>query len=243
MTGYADSGNHMGALQHQQNDSAMRQTCGVYVLCIIRMPGGVTWGNSGLLLCPLSWALLTPFVCGFKGWGLIEHRLIFHAQSTTKVILGWNTSAEADQGQEWLADSWCITQRRPCQGRTKVSKPLVKLWYTIHVIFTFTYPFPFTFTFIDPLTAWVVGAPQMISLPSGTWRTPELSIPWCCLPTSSSVCLVFFPLSLCLAKQFWPDLMNGRHVHTTAVCVSLRWSGGLPVVQLPAGSWHGLPRW
>ena len=46
--------------------------------------------------------------------------------------------------------------------------------------------------------------PQMISqtvssifpcspLPSGTWRTPGLSIFWCCLPTSSSVCLVFFP--------------------------------------------------
>ena len=40
-------------------------------------------------------------------------------------------------------------------------------------------------------------------------RTPGLSIPWCCLPTSSSVCLVFFPLSLCLARWFWPDLMNG----------------------------------
>ena len=26
-------------------------------------------------------------------------------------------------------------------------------------------------------------------LPSGTWWTPGLSIPWCCLPTSSSVCL------------------------------------------------------
>ena len=38
---------------------------------------------------------------------------------------------------------------------------------------------------------------------------------------SSSVCLVFFPLSLCLARWFWPDLMNGRHDHTTAVCVSL----------------------
>ena len=36
-------------------------------------------------------------------------------------------------------------------------------------------------------------------LPSGTCRTPGLSIPCCCLRTSSSVCLVFFPLSLCLA--------------------------------------------
>ena len=53
---------------------------------------------------------------------------------------------------------------------------------------------------IYSLTARVVGAPQMISqpvssifpcspLPSWTWRTPGLSIPWCCLPTSTSVCL------------------------------------------------------
>ena len=71
----------------------------------------------------------------------------------------------------------------------------------------------------------VVGAPQMISqpvssifpsspAPTGTCRTPGLSIPWCCLPTSSSVCLVFFPLLLCLASWFWPDLMNGWHDQT-----------------------------
>ena len=80
-------------------------------------------------------------------------------------------------------------------------------------------------------------------LPSGTCRTPGLSISTCCLPTSSFVRLVFFPLSPCLARWFWPDLMNGKHDHTTAVCVSLRSSGDLHVVQLPAGSWHGLPRW
>ena len=80
-------------------------------------------------------------------------------------------------------------------------------------------------------------------MPSGTCRTPGLSIPWCCLPTSSFVRLFFFPLSLCLAIWFWPDLMNGKHDHATAVCVSLRSSGDLHVVQLPAGSWHGLPRW
>ena len=105
---------------------------------------------------------------------------------------------------------------------------------------------------IYPLTMRVVGAPQMISqpvssifpcspLPSWTWQTPGLSIPWCCLPTSSYVSLVFFPLSLCFARWFWPDLMNRRHDHTTAVCVSLQWSGGLCVVQFPTGSWHRLP--
>ena len=88
---------------------------------------------------------------------------------------------------------------------------------------------------IYPLTTRVIGAPQMIlqpvcsifpcsPLPTRVWWTPGLSIPWCCLPTSSSVCLVFFPLSLCLARWFWPNLINGRHDHTTAVCISLRWS-------------------
>ena len=36
-------------------------------------------------------------------------------------------------------------------------------------------------------------------------------------------------------KWFWPDLMNGVHDHTTAVCISLQWSG-LRVLRLPAGS-------
>ena len=107
---------------------------------------------------------------------------------------------------------------------------------------------PVFFTFTYPLTAGVVGAPQMTSqpvpssflcspLPWGTWRTPGLSILWCCLLASFSVCLVFFPFSLSPARWFWPDLMNGRHNHTTSVCVSLRCSG-LRVVRLPAGSWH-----
>ena len=111
----------------------------------------------------------------------------------------------------------------------------------------------FIIIIIYPLTASVVWAPQMIlqtvfsifpcsPLPSGTLQSPGLSIPWCCLPTSSSVCLVIVPLSLSLARWVWPDLMNGRHDHTTAVCVSLRWSGGPRLVQLPAGPWHGLPR-
>ena len=70
---------------------------------------------------------------------------------------------------------------------------------------------------------------------------PGLSNPWWCLPTSFSVCLVFFSLSLCLIRWFWPDLMNGRHVHTTSV--SLWWLEDLHVVRLAAGSWHRLPHW
>ena len=42
--------------------------------------------------------------------------------------------------------------------------------------------------------------------------------------------------------KIWPDLMNEKHDHTTAVFVSLRSSGDFYVVQLPAVSWHGLPR-
>ena len=58
------------------------------------------------------------------------------------------------------------------------------------------------------------------------------------------VCLPCFlpPFTVPCKMVLQPDLMNGRHVHTTAVCISWQWSG-LHVVQLPAGSWHGLPRW
>ena len=79
---------------------------------------------------------------------------------------------------------------------------------------------------INPLTARVVGAPQMVLQPvssispcspllSGTCRTPGLSIPWCCLPTSSSFCRVFFPLSLCFARWFLarPDEPETRPYH------------------------------
>ena len=59
-----------------------------------------------------------------------------------------------------------------------------------------------------------------------TWiKLQGLPISWCCLPTSSFVCLVSFPLSLCLARWFWPALMNGRQDHTTVVCMD---TGTLP---------------
>ena len=103
------------------------------------------------------------------------------------------------------------------QNASENLSDLVRVPKSIHIIIII----------INSFTARVVGAPQMTlqpvfsifprsPLPSGTCRTPGLSIPWCCLPTSSSVCLVFFPLSLCLAIWFWPDLMNEKHDHTTA---------------------------
>ena len=116
--------------------------------------------------------------------------------------------------------------------RTKLQAMVSRILPPTTAIFSYT----IIIIIINPLTARVVGAPQMIlqpvssilpcfPLPSGTCWTPGVSIPWCCLPTSSSVCLVFFALSLCLARWFWPDLMNGKHDHTTALCVSLRSSG------------------
>ena len=111
------------------------------------------------------------------------------------------------------------------------------------------------FTFTYPLTAGVVGAPRMTSqpvssiffsvlhCPLGVGERHACPCPDVFFPPLFPVCLVFFPLSLYLARWFGPDLMNGSHVHTISVCVSLRWSGALRVVRLPTGSWHRLPRW
>ena len=106
---------------------------------------------------------------------------------------------------------------------------------------------------INPLTARVVWAKQMILQPVFS-IFPVLHRPLglaeikaCPFPG-----VVFPPLPLsalsssafhCALQDGFVDLMNGRQDHTTAVYVSLRWAGGLRVVQLPAGSWHGLPRW
>ena len=142
--------------------------------------------------------------------------------------------------QQWLNQPQDSPRDISCKIMTNTESPVLQIIIIIIIIY--------------PLTTKVVGAPQMIlqpvfsifpcsPLPSGTCRTPGLSVPWGCLPTSSFVCLVFFPLSLCLARWFWPDLMNGKHDHTTAVWIFLRSSGDLHVVQLPAVSFNGLPRW
>ena len=84
-----------------------------------------------------------------------------------------------------------------------------------------------------PLTAGVVGAPQMTSqpvsfifsvlhCPLGLCELQAYPFPDVVFQPLFSVCLAFFLLSLCLAGWFWPDLTNGTHVHTTSVCVSER---------------------
>ena len=104
-----------------------------------------------------------------------------------------------------------------------------------------------------PLTARVVGAPQINSQPvssifpfsTALWELAH-SRPVHSLMLSSHIFLCLpclLPPFTVLCKMVWSDLMNGRHEYTTAVCISLQWSGGLHVVQLPAGSWHRLSRW
>ena len=73
---------------------------------------------------------------------------------------------------------------------------------------------------IYPLTTRVVRAPQILSQPvfsifpcsplsSGICRTPGLSIPWCCLPISSSVCLTLRYLSSILFNlHAWTQRMH-----------------------------------
>ena len=135
--------------------------------------------------------------------------------------------------------NWPSTARRSCtiKSQTNLRKACLTqstAWRCLPTLLmarAFDSSYVIIIVIIYSLTTRVVGAPQMISqpvssifpsspLPSWTWRTPGLSNPWCCLPTSSSVSLVFFPLSLCLARWFWSDLMNGRHEHATVICVS-----------------------
>ena len=52
----------------------------------------------------------------------------------------------------------------------------------------------------------------------------NMSVKWWCLVIMCTI----------NPRWFWPDLMNVGHDHTTAVCVSLPWSGGLRLVRLPA---------
>ena len=105
---------------------------------------------------------------------------------------------------------------------------------------------------IYPLTVKVAGAraPQMISqpvssifpcspLPPGTWRTPGLSIPWWCLPPSSSVCLVFFPLSLCWQEGFGQTLWTGDM--TVPLQFASLYDG--QEVFVWSDCQHGQPRW
>ena len=72
---------------------------------------------------------------------------------------------------------------------------------------------------IYSITASVVVAPQMISLPVLSIFSLFSNALWD-LPNSRPVHSLM--LSSYIFLWFWPDLMNGRYAHITAVCVSLR---------------------
>ena len=71
---------------------------------------------------------------------------------------------------------------------------------------------------------------QFLSFCSALHCPPALSELQACpfpddFPALLLSALVVFPHSLCLARRFWLNLMNGRHVRATAFYVSLRWPG------------------
>ena len=97
---------------------------------------------------------------------------------------------------------------------------------------------------VYPSTARVVGAPQMISqqvssifpcspLPSGTWRTPGLSIPWYCLHSLPLSALSSYPFHYALQHGFgqtwwagdmtiplqFASLYNGQGVFVWSNCL------------------------
>ena len=59
----------------------------------------------------------------------------------------------------------------------------------------------------------------------------------CLLPSFVVPCSCTMVLARLDERETCPGIQE-----TSKVCISLRWSG-LHVVQLPAGSWHGLPCW
>ena len=100
-------------------------------------------------------------------------------------------------------------------------------------------------SFIYPLTAGIVGAPQMTSqpvfsvfphCPQGLGELQACPFFDVVFPPVLLSALFSSHFTLCLERWFWPYLMNGRHDHTTSVCTSLPWSGCLLVVRFPAGS-------
>ena len=79
---------------------------------------------------------------------------------------------------------------------------------------------------------WEVNIMKWTGLEFGkSQRAVENREKWRKLVTKSSVVLQQ-PSGL---RDKRGEVMNGRHVHTTSVCVSLRWTS-LHVVKLPAGS-------
>ena len=115
-------------------------------------------------------------------------------------------------------------------------------WYRIKIKIVIWYTNPSHFIFTYPLTTGVVRAPQMTLQPVSSiflhCRLGRGELQAC------PACLVFFPLSLCIARLFWQDLMKrDTFPYHFSLHFFLHWSGDLHVVWLPAGSWHRLSHW
>ena len=105
--------------------------------------------------------------------------------------------------------------------------------------------------FIAKVVGPTQGTPQPVfssflrfTLPSGTWQTPGLSIPWCCLLTFFGCCLPYLlPLFILLCKMALarPDERETWPYHCSLRLFKV--VRDLRVVQLTARSWHELPRW
>ena len=135
-----------------------------------------------------------------------------------------------------------------CLWDLENSRHVHSLMLSSHLFFYLLCRLPF---FTDNIREWTgleFGKSQRAVENREKWKKTCCKIT-CGAPTTLVVkglmMMMKMMISLCLARWFWPDLMNRRHVHTTgtAICVSLRWPGGLRVVRLPAGSWHRLPHW
>ena len=136
-----------------------------------------------------SWSM-QPIPLGF---------FVFCFRQNVRYLPGWDLAVVAFVFQNY----WYILRRNVkffsfvLNGDSRIFfgqslDTLYQLFITICFILQFTLGVLYTsHHLIYTLTARVVGAPQMISqpvssispMPSGTWRTPGLSIPWCCLPT------------------------------------------------------------
>ena len=141
---------------------------------------------------------------------------------------------------EWLKKQvWTISESKKIRSHSSWN-----LAYVTFMIFMFS----LIITSIPQLQGllghhkWFCPFVPVLHCPLGLGELQACPFPDVVFPPLPLSALSSSPLSLCLARWFWPDLMNGRHDHTTAVCVSLR-SSDLRVVQLPSASWDGLPRW
>ena len=152
---------------------------------------------------------------------------LFFLCPALRMCCGWMSPVAAhrvDQSRWWIVPAG-MNWSRQLKGSGNNFSSTRSNWEVQYQLFAGVWTF-FSFIIIIiiiyPLTARAVRAPQMIlqpvssvfpcfPLPSGTLRRPPgLPIPWCCLPTTSSVCPVFFPLHCALQDGFGQTWWTGN---------------------------------